>query len=200
MVGKEDVMTPASKAAATKKVSASRPPVAARRGAGEEECVRRQGGAGGQEGHPDEKYSAHKESRAHQECSAPKNAQVAKKPAPAAPGSAAVKKDSDADQEGGSHRQEGRHPGQEDGAGLQAGRRRAGRPRPPRSPATGPLDLHPQAQAAGSGAPQDGPLRQGRQVLGGDQRAPGRGAGDLPGAGHVAAGRGRLAGPRARAG
>ena len=62
-----------------------------------------------------------------------------------------------------------------------------------------PHDLHAQAEASGTGAAEDRPLRQGCQVPRRSARAPRERADDLPGAGDVAPGRGGLARPRARA-
>jgi DnaK suppressor protein len=87
MVGKEDVMTPASKAAATKKVSASRPTATAK-------AAPVKKGASAKAAPAAKKAAPAKKNTPPTKKVVPtKNAQVAKKPTPSAKGGGAVKKE-----------------------------------------------------------------------------------------------------------
>jgi RNA polymerase-binding transcription factor DksA len=89
MVGKEDVMTPASKAAATKKVPASRPPVAAKAAPAKKSAPTKAAPVA-------KKAALTKNTPPTKKAVPTKNAQVAKKsapPAPSAKGGGAVKKE-----------------------------------------------------------------------------------------------------------
>jgi RNA polymerase-binding transcription factor DksA len=98
MVGKEDVMTPASKPAATKKASASRPTVAATT-APAKKTASAKAAPVAKKATPTKNTPPTKKAAPTKNAVPPKNAQVAKKPAPAAPaapaapGGGAVKKD-----------------------------------------------------------------------------------------------------------
>jgi DnaK suppressor protein len=86
MVGKEDVMTPASKAAATKKVPASRPTVAAKAAPGKKSAPAKAMTVA-------KKATPTKNTPPTKKAVPTKNAQVAKKSAPSAKGGGAVKKE-----------------------------------------------------------------------------------------------------------
>jgi DnaK suppressor protein len=87
MVGKEDVMTPASKAAATKKVSASRPTAAAKAAPAKKSASAKVAPAA------KKAVPAKKITPPTKKVVPTKNAQVAKKSAPSAKGGGAVKKE-----------------------------------------------------------------------------------------------------------
>jgi DnaK suppressor protein len=86
MVGKEDVMTPASKAAATKKVPASRPTVAAKAAPAKKSALAKAAPAA-------KRATPTKNTPPTKKAVPTKNAQVAKKSAPPAKGGGAVKKE-----------------------------------------------------------------------------------------------------------
>jgi len=86
-------MTPASKAAAAKKVSASRPTVAANAAPAKKSASAAKAAPVAKKVTPTKNTPPTKKAVPTKNAVPPKNAQVAKKPAPAAPGGAAVKKD-----------------------------------------------------------------------------------------------------------